>query len=43
MVKKWTPEIEKRIGERLESEPEKDLNWRTWTPREGRRSERVAY
>lgn len=36
---KWTPEIERKIREVIDNEPETTLSWRTWAPLKQRRDE----
>ena len=37
VMKKWTPEVEKKIEEVMQNKPETDLNFRYWTPLPSRR------
>ncbi len=37
VMKKWTPEVEKKIEEIMQNRPEPALNWRTWQPQPHRR------
>jgi len=43
LVKRWTPEIEKKMDEIFMNVPEPLLNWRTWTPNQPRRLQMVKY
>ena len=43
LYKKWTPEIEKKCLEILDNNPEADLDWRTWTPKQSRRNEALKF
>ena len=37
VMKKWTPEIEKKIEEIMQNKPDAPLNWRYWKPMPARR------
>jgi len=43
VVKKWTPEIEKKMEEIMGNKPPQPLNWRTWSPLPDRRNVSVEY
>lgn len=43
LVKKWSPEMEKKIEEIFKNKPETLLNWRTWAPIKPRREVTVLY
>lgn len=43
LMKKWTPELEKKIEEVMQNKPEPQTNFRTWQPFPDRRSVSVEY
>eukprot|EP00826_Nyctotherus_ovalis_P012223 TRINITY_DN1320_c0_g1_i7.p1 TRINITY_DN1320_c0_g1~~TRINITY_DN1320_c0_g1_i7.p1 ORF type:complete len:323 (-),score=57.46 TRINITY_DN1320_c0_g1_i7:209-1177(-) len=43
IVKKWTPEMEKRVNEVMGNVPKPPFNWRDWKPEPDRRSTRIDY
>ena len=43
VMKRWTPEVDKKFEEIMGSAPAQPLNWRTWTPLPPRRSVSVQY
>ncbi len=38
LVKRWTPEIDKKMEEIMQNTPQPPLNWRTWQPLPQRRA-----
>lgn len=43
VMKKWTPELEKKIEDILNTAPAPPLNWRYWKPLPSRRSVTIEY
>ncbi len=43
VLRRWTPEVEKKLADILKNTPEQPLNWRSWQPFPERRSCSVQF